>query len=192
VLTLGTEVTGDAVGIVGACVMCPCAVTHDPNFDQRRVPLALVHVGDSLRVTLPAAAGVAPPGDYMLFLLRDASGVAVPSIARWIRIRLQAPVLGVPPRAEGLFSFAPPWPNPAHGPVRMRFTLPREGRVRISVQDAAGRLVRTLEPVGGIGREREVVWDRRDQRGHLVAAGRYFLRIRAAAGERSWPVVLMR
>ena len=192
VLTLGTEVTGDAVGIVGACLMRPCAVTHDPNFEQRRVPLAVVHIGDSVRVTLPAAAGMAPPGDYMLFLLRDASGVAVPSIARWIRMRLSEPVLGAPPAGEGRLSFAPPWPNPAHGPVHLRFTLPRDDRAQITVHDTAGRLVRTLEPPGKIGREREVVWDQRDTNGHLVPAGRYFLRIRAGAGERSWPVVLTR
>jgi hypothetical protein len=192
VLTLGTEVEGDAAGIIAACLMRPCAVTHDPNFEQRRVPLALTHVGDSLRVALPAAAGLAPPGDYMLFLLRDASGVAVPSIAHWVRISAAGDVVGVPPPGVARLSLAGPWPNPAHGPVRLRFTPPGDEPVRISVLDTAGRLVRTLAPGKGSAGQLEVVWDRRDASGRLVPAGRYFLRVQARGGEHSWPVALTR
>ena len=192
VLTLGTQVTADAAGIVGACLVRPSVVTHDPNFEQRRVPLAFVHAGDSLRVTLPALPGEAPPGDYMLFLLRDGNGVTIPSIANWLRLLPPGAVLGVTPQGEEQSTFAPPWPNPAHAFVRLRFTPSRDGRTEIRVFDAAGRLVRTLgAPPPGAGTQ-VVVWDRRDTAGRLVPAGRYFVHTRVDGGERTWPVVVLR
>ena len=192
VLTLGTQVTADAAGIVGACLVRPSAVTHDPNFEQRRVPLTIVHAGDSLRVTLPASSSMAPPGDYMLLLMRDVNGVTMPSIARWLRILPAGAVLGAPPPLEERLSFAPPWPNPAHGSIRLRFTLPRDGPVRIAVYDAAGRIVRSLGPPGAAAGTNVVVWDRRDTANRIVPAGRYFVRIRVEGGERTWPVVTTR
>ena len=281
-LTLGTSVTEDAAAITAACLIRPSAVSHDPNFEQRRVPLALVHTGDSLAITLPAAPGVAPPGDYMLFLLRDMAGVSVPSIARWLRLlpadgiapgiparframRLGADlqlswaprqesdlagyrlyrgdspgfvagpanriaetsdtihvdaaapvawyklsavdqtgnesgfallgpddVLGVPPSGAARVSFAPPWPNPAHEPVRLEFTLARAGTARITVHDPAGRIVRTLGPLDALAGPNVVVWDRRDGDGRALPAGRYWLRLTAEGQERTRPVLLTR
>src|SRR5262249_59922735 len=107
-VTVGTDVTADAAAITGACLMKPCVLSHDPNFEQRRVPLALTHDGDSLHVALPDSPNLAPPGDYMLFLLRGVNGVAVPSIARWVRMDLDGPVLSAPPPSVPRVSFAAP------------------------------------------------------------------------------------
>lgn len=66
------------------------------------------------------------------------------------------------------------WPNPAHGPTRIRFELQSASRVRLRVFDAAGRLVRTLEnghvPAGAHQR----MWDGTDDRDRPVARGIYF------------------
>src|SRR5262249_51349637 len=52
------------------------------------------------------------------------------------------PVVAVPPaRAADGLSLAPPVPNPAHGTLRIRYTLPRATRVRIELFDTAGRRI---------------------------------------------------
>jgi len=59
------------------------AVTHAFGNDQRVVPLSFTQTGSKLRLHSPAAATLAPPGFYMLFVL-DAAGV--PSVARVVRL----------------------------------------------------------------------------------------------------------
>lgn len=75
-------------------------------------------------------------------------------------------------------AFAPPVPNPARGQVRFAFTLPAATRVRLTLHDAAGRLVRTLVPATALGagsHERE--WDGRDEVGRPCEPGMYFARL---------------
>jgi len=191
-ITIGTEVTADAAAISDACLMKPCADTHDPNFEQRRVPLAFTHNGDSLRIALPDAPDLAPPGDYMLFLLRDVNGIAVPSIARWVRMELAGPVLAAPPRGAARVVFARPWPNPAAGDVRFRFTLTRDGEASLSVLDVAGRRVRLIRLAHAAAGANEASWDRRDDGGRELSAGLYFVRLYVEGETRTWPVVLAR
>jgi hypothetical protein len=56
-----------------------------------------------------------------------------------------------PPGAAGLV-LHPPAPNPATGPVTLRYELPAAGRVRLALYDALGREVAVLvdgeRPVG--------------------------------------------
>jgi galactose oxidase len=60
------------------------AVTHTVNSDQRRIPLTPAAAnGTSYTLSIPADAGVALPGNYLLFAL-DAQGT--PSIAKIIKI----------------------------------------------------------------------------------------------------------
>ncbi len=191
VLTLGTEVEADAADIIGACVMRPCAVTHDVNFEQRRVPLALVHDGAQLQVTLPTSPNLAPPGDYMLFLLRSVNGTAVPSIARWIRLR-PGPVLGAPPPGAPRLAFARPWPNPSATSVELRWSLARESSVRLDVLDAAGRRLRALARRTSAAGADRATWDHRDDHGRVVPAGLYFVRLTAEGETAAWPVVVTR
>ncbi len=84
----------------------------------------------------------------------------------------------VPPAAGSRVSFAPPWPVPAAGAVRLAWTLPAEARVSLAIHDAAGRRVRrlltaSLEPAGAGTR----VWDGRSDAGTPVAAGVYLARL---------------
>ena len=62
------------------------AVTHSVNMDQRYVPLPFTADGDTVDVTAPANANLAPPGVYMLFVI-DADGV--PSVARTVRVGIE-------------------------------------------------------------------------------------------------------
>ncbi|MBI5169883.1 MAG: DUF1929 domain-containing protein [Candidatus Eisenbacteria bacterium] len=67
----------------------PGAVTHGFDENQRFIELAFHYdftnaSGERVHhVTLPADSAVAPPGEYMLFVLNKAG---TPSIARWLRI----------------------------------------------------------------------------------------------------------
>jgi hypothetical protein len=60
------------------------SVTHSFNQNQRLNYLTFSVSGSgSLNVTAPASANLAPPGDYLLFLV-DTRGV--PSVAKIVRI----------------------------------------------------------------------------------------------------------
>jgi hypothetical protein len=54
------------------------SVTHDINMSQRFLPLSFVAGTGSLNITAPVDSNLAPPGNYMLFIV-DVSGV--PSVA---------------------------------------------------------------------------------------------------------------
>jgi hypothetical protein len=53
-------------------------VTHCTNMGQRYLPLSFSAGTGSLTVTAPANANLAPPGNYLLFLV-DTNGI--PSVA---------------------------------------------------------------------------------------------------------------
>jgi hypothetical protein len=64
------------------------AVTHAVNMDQRLSNLAFSKGTGVVSVTAPANANLAPPGNYMLFLVNS---TGVPSVARIVRIGGSAP-----------------------------------------------------------------------------------------------------
>lgn len=84
---------------------------------------------------------------------------------------------GPPPEAAAFQLGA--HPNPFNPTASVTFTLPRAADARLTVHDAAGRLVRVLHD----GRLREgphrLAWNGRDDGGRGVAAGLYFLRLAA-------------
>ena len=90
-----------------------------------------------------------------------------------------AATVSVPPIAPAGIAFAAPSPNPASGPLVLRFTLTHEASVRLAIFDASGRRVRGLtsgaEPAG----EHALAWDLRDEGGRVVDAGLYFARLEA-------------
>jgi hypothetical protein len=92
----------------------------------------------------------------------------------------------------GRLDLSPARPNPFRGPTLIPFALPNDGRVEVTVYDAAGRRVRTLVsghlPAGSHGAR----WDGRDAGGRPVAAGVYFVRLATDAGKRSRTVVRLR
>jgi hypothetical protein len=73
--------------------------------------------------------------------------------------------------------FAAPSPNPASRATTLAFALPRAGRVRLDVLDAAGRRVRSLADGERAAGTHAIAWDLRDAEDHPVAAGLYFLRL---------------
>jgi hypothetical protein len=73
-----TVQTPNAAQITGVSLIRFGAVTHAFNVGQRFIPLAFTVGSNSLAVIAPANSNLAPPGNYMLFIV-NSSGV--PSVA---------------------------------------------------------------------------------------------------------------
>src|SRR5262245_60973951 len=76
---------------------------------------------------------------------------------------------------------APNVPNPFRRATRLRFDLPEAGQVTLEVFDLSGRKVRVLEDAWYAAGSHEVTWNADDTAGQPVAAGIYFIRMRAGA-----------
>ncbi|HBZ86376.1 MAG: hypothetical protein A2509_05865 [Candidatus Edwardsbacteria bacterium RIFOXYD12_FULL_50_11] len=70
-------------------------------------------------------------------------------------------------------------PNPFSGRTSISYQLAAEGRVKMSVYNVAGQLVRTLLDEHQMTGRYSVAWDGRDQAGRQVSAGLYFYQLQA-------------
>jgi hypothetical protein len=86
---------------------------------------------------------------------------------------------------------APAAPNPFRSRTTLRWTLPQAGEVRLRVHDVAGRVIRTLANSQLAAGEHSAVWDQRDDAGHRVAPGLYFVRFEAAGRSLGQKVILL-
>ncbi|HUR96263.1 MAG TPA: galactose oxidase-like domain-containing protein [Gemmatimonadales bacterium] len=75
--------TRDAGKITHASLVRLPSVTHAFDQNQRFVPLAIVRSAGGVKITAPSSGTLAPPGDYMLFLIDDDG---VPSTGRMVRL----------------------------------------------------------------------------------------------------------
>jgi hypothetical protein len=90
---------------------------------------------------------------------------------------LAAATVDVMDATPSRIAFEPPAPNPAHGPLTLRFALSRAARIRLDLYDVGGRRVRELAAGGRAAGEYGVPWDLRDERGVAVRGGVYFARL---------------
>lgn len=84
---------------------------------------------------------------------------------------------GVPDHAPPAIAFTPAYPNPARGSLTLRFVLPAEATVRLTIYDVAGRRVRELVAGRRPSGDNMIGWNMRDERGREVSAGVYFARL---------------
>ncbi len=85
--------------------------------------------------------------------------------------------------------------NPFSRSVVLNYSLPSAARVRVSVCDASGRVVRDLVNSGGelvAPGVYSVAWNGRDNSGRELAAGIYFYRLTSSVGNLSRKAVLTR
>jgi FlgD Ig-like domain len=75
------------------------------------------------------------------------------------------------------------YPNPTFGPVTLaiRAAGSRSERTQVSVHDASGRLVRSLESGPILPGFTQIAWDGADRHGRAVGSGVYFLRLEGPA-----------
>ena len=68
-------------------------------------------------------------------------------------------------------------PNPSAGAISLSYVVPREGRTRLEILDASGRLVATVvDRVEGAG-SHAASWGGRDTEGRKAASGVYYARL---------------
>ena len=83
-------------------------------------------------------------------------------------------------------------PNPLNPMTQLSFSTSREGRVRVSIYDVQGRLVRTLldehRPIG----DQSLVWDGSDADQRVVRSGVYFVHIQAPEGEATQKLTVLK
>lgn len=111
-----------------------------------------------------------------------AAGVLPPSPSP-----LAAPGPGAPAR----LALAAPFPNPAAGPLTVRFALPVAGPADLALFDVAGARVATLAAGEFAAGAQQVAWNGLGASGRRPAAGLYWLRLEAA-GERVTRMVVLR
>jgi hypothetical protein len=86
---------------------------------------------------------------------------------------------GVGETERHILAFLPPRPNPAHGGMRLSYSLSRSGFTRLELFASDGRRVRTLEVGIRSAGPHEVVWDGADDARRPVPPGAYFVRLDA-------------
>jgi len=83
-------------------------------------------------------------------------------------------------------------PNPFNPTTTITYEIPEAGVVRLSVYDAAGRLVKNLvNEKQSVGQHR-VTWEGRDERGVEASTGVYFVRMEAGGKVQSKKMVFMK
>ena len=92
----------------------------------------------------------------------------------------------------GAFGPARSYPNPFNPQTTIEYVVPAEGPVRLAVFDARGRQVRILADGRMPAGTHTVTWDGRDDDGHLLASGVYFLRFEAAGAAQIGKLVLLK
>jgi plastocyanin len=81
------------------------------------------------------------------------------------------------------------FPSPFRSRTTISYLLPKPGPAAISVVDAAGRIVRTLNSPRGAS---SMTWDGRDGSGRTLNPGVYFVRLSTASGTMNAKVLLQR
>lgn len=128
-------------------------------------------------------------GIYAGGLFRHAGAKPSEHLGRW---SLGATAVDEPGPTTAGFVLNPAWPNPFAASTTVRFTLPEAGAVRLTVFDAAGRLVARPPGVERPAGAQALTWDGRDAAGTPVRAGLYFLRVETACGSATRKVLLAR
>ena len=102
---------------------------------------------------------------------------------------------GVGPAELAGVSLEPPTPSPFRpgaAAMSLRYSLPAEGPVRISVIDVGGRrIARLFDGVQSAG-PHTLGWDGRDESGATLRSGVYLIRLETAQGGRTRKLLLLR
>lgn len=92
-------------------------------------------------------------------------------------------LLVAPPAASPGAILASVVPNPLNPEAVLRYRIPKDGPVTVSIYDLSGRLVRTLlNSEHRAAGSHEAVIDGRDAHGRTLASGVYFYRVQATDG----------
>ena len=92
----------------------------------------------------------------------------------------------------GDFALHPNRPNPFNPSTAIRYDLPEQARVEITVYNMIGQVVRTLVDRHVSPGQHEVIWDGCDDTGHPVSSGLYLYRMTAGDFTQSRKMLLLK
>ena len=84
------------------------------------------------------------------------------------------------------------YPNPFNPSTTIRYDLPSDGFVNISILDSKGRLVKTLLNKKQSAGYKSINWNSLDKNGDAVAAGLYFYSIKTNESLQSMKMILLK
>jgi hypothetical protein len=84
------------------------------------------------------------------------------------------------------------YPNPFNPVTTLRYDLPEQGHVRITIYDMLGRDVKTLINEYQDPGYRSIIWDATNDYGKPVSAGVYICRIRAGDFVQTRKMILLK
>ena len=93
---------------------------------------------------------------------------------------------------ERTFALRDVVPNPFKSKVEISYVLSNKAFVKLGIYDVSGRLIRMLADKRQEAGEYTVIWDGRDERGHRVGNGVYFVRLKVGKDTRSRRILLLR
>lgn len=101
-----------------------------------------------------------------------------------------------PPTVPAGYYLSPVYPNPFSASGRtqatIRYLLPRESDVELTIYDVLGRQIKTLVNRTQVPGDYTVTWDGTSAAGEKVASGVYFIRLRAWIFEQTRKILVMR
>ena len=96
------------------------------------------------------------------------------------------------PRIPSIINLHQNYPNPFNPITSLRYDLPEDGLVNITVYDMMGRIVKTLVNISQTAGYKSIVWDTVDDRGHSVSAGLYIYSITAGNYRSNKKMILLK
>jgi hypothetical protein len=115
--TIGVS-TPNAASITAVNLVSLGTDTHQSDMQQHFVPLSFTQGAGGLNVQMPSSAAVAPPSNYMLFIV-NSNGV--PSVASFINLSGSAPAPTAPGPPSGISAVA------GDGAATVSWTAPNDG-----------------------------------------------------------------
>jgi hypothetical protein len=84
------------------------------------------------------------------------------------------------------------YPNPFNPVTTLRYDLPEDGLVNITIYDMMGRVVKTLVNSSQIAGYKSIQWNATNDRNELVSAGLYLYTIQAGEFRQTRKMVLLK
>jgi len=136
-----TVSTPDAANIGAVNLVSFGADTHQSDMDQHFVPLSFTAGSGTLSIKAPASGAIAPPGDYMLFVVNKSG---VPSVAATVHMTAAPPTAPAVPTGvtavAGNGSASVTWTAPANGgsPITSYTVTPYAGTTALPSTTVTG------------------------------------------------------
>ena len=90
------------------------------------------------------------------------------------------------------FTIYPNFPNPFNPTTQIRYDLPKENIVNITIYDVLGRKIRTLMNINQTAGYHSIRWDAKNDMGEDIAAGVYIYTIQTGEFRSSKKMVLLK